>query len=213
MVPDDCTRVVHEDALRIPAGQPNAKVRLLATKRPGPDSAEISGEASRFEKSIPAKGHVGPHQIADGGDLAWHAAVGAADDPVELRREPGRATGFPLRKDLATHPDDGGVLVMVSQAGQPGWVGLCVVVEEGDDAAPSRSNTGVSGIGQPGWPLFEMIVSCRRSSTPAAAPRFWRARRIKAGQWSMTTTICAGRRLWRDAERTARTRRCHRASV
>ena len=145
---DDCTRLVHEDALRIPAGQPNAKIRLLATERPGPDPAEIGGEASRFEEGIPAKGHVGPHQIADGGDLAGHAAVGAADDPVELRREPGRAAGFPLRKDLPSHPDDSGVLVVVAQAGQPGWVGLSIVVEEGDDAAPSRSNTGVSGIGQ-----------------------------------------------------------------
>ena len=150
MVLYDCPRVVQEDVLRIPAGQPNAQIRLLATERPGPDPAQFHGEASRFEKDIPAKGHVGPHQIADGCDLAGHAAVGATDDPVELRREPSRATGFPRRNHLPSHSDDGGVVVMVRQSGQPGWVGLCIVVEEGDDAAPSCSNAGISGIGQTG---------------------------------------------------------------
>ena len=87
--------VVDDLAAGVALADPDREVGLLGAGRDLPDPAQLVAEAAGVEQRLAAEGHVGADQVADRLALARHPRVGAADDPVELGREPARSPASP----------------------------------------------------------------------------------------------------------------------
>jgi len=71
--------------------------------------------------------------------------VAAADDPVEFGWEPGGPLGGPDRPGIAADARHGGVAVVAAEALQPAGLHPRVIVDECDNVARRRLDTGVPG--------------------------------------------------------------------
>ena len=116
---------------------PDAELGLLAARRQRADPADAVVEAAEVGEDLAPERHVGADHVADRA-LAGVAFVGAADDPVELRREPRGSARVPPRHHASADRDHVGTVVGLEQPVEPVVLRDRVVVEEGDDLAASR---------------------------------------------------------------------------
>ena len=121
----------------------------------------VGAKAVQRRKGGPAKRHVGADRIPDRAVTLGHPAVGAADDPVELRREPARAPRLPAGVDPAARAEDVGVRERGRQLLEPvRGRGGGVVVEEGDRAASGRGGPALRAPERPLAKRFGTTVAC-----------------------------------------------------
>ena len=122
---------------------------LLAPRRQRRGAAERVAEAADLVDQRAAHGHVGADEVAHRAGRGAVPDVGAADDPVELGREPGRPTGLETGDDPPADTEDTRVRVRCEQAAGP--AGTCggVVVEERDDRPRRCRDAGVARAGEP----------------------------------------------------------------
>ncbi len=150
-VPDRGGGLVQQHPVRIAPANPQAQFGLLAAERRGADPAEAGREAADIGQHLPAERHVRADEVADLATLAAepaHALVGAADHPVELRREPAWPAFLPVGADQAADPQHLRVSVPVGQPGDPVGVRHRVVVEESHDVTLGTAHPGVARPGQ-----------------------------------------------------------------
>ena len=134
-------------------GQPvlhaDAELGLLAPGGVRPDAADALAEAADLPDHVEPEGHVGPDEVPHRPGPDRRALVRAADDPVELLGEPGRAALGPVRGDASAARHDA-VGVEARQPAQPLRPGDRVVVEERDDVRGGRRHARVAGAGETG---------------------------------------------------------------
>ena len=155
-----------------------------------PPSAELArrhadGEAADRFEGLAADRHVGADRVADRRQPGRQAAVGAAEDPVELGRQPARFGADPVRARGRRRPRSSARRRRRRRApAQPAGLGRRVVVGEGDDRAARRPRRRCCG---------RRPRRARGGSRAPSTPlRCSRAQAASSGLWSMTTTISRG---------------------
>ena len=88
----------------------------------------------------------------------------APDDPEELIRKPSWLPAAPSRQGTASHADDGGIVIVPSEAVQPVRSGFGVVIEEGDDVTRDAASPVFRAPDRPRGPVL-----ARTSTSPNAA--------------------------------------------
>src|SRR5687767_10753917 len=100
-----------EALARPPLHQSNAELRIVA----GVTHLKAAG----FLHERSAEGHVAAPQIANLLTPEHHARMWAANDPIELAREPGRTPHLPHRKRQPTHASDLWIVIGAGQQLKP----------------------------------------------------------------------------------------------
>src|SRR5215469_9779995 len=110
--------------------EPNRKLCLLTASRTVGNTPDRDVKSADFESKLGLHAHARTDRVAHETALGWQANIAAADDPVELAREPIRAATRPSRLHPAPRGDDVTPLVGLDKGRQPPRAGLRVVVEE-----------------------------------------------------------------------------------
>jgi hypothetical protein len=111
------------------ATDPNTELGLISTP-PGAYLAEALAETVHAEKHISVNGHVGADRISNRRYSIWQAAVIAADNPLELLREPPWSSALPAGLNPATDPQDRVVRMRANQLLGPVLARLGIIIKE-----------------------------------------------------------------------------------
>jgi hypothetical protein len=145
-----CTRAEQEPLSGPSLSGPYAQLGFFASKAIASKPSKLAAKtADRFQNRS-TKRRVGTEHIADGLSLGWHAAIRAANDPVEFRRKPWRPSPSPQRLDRPAYSEDGLVLKSTGDLGEPAGSRDRVVVEKRDDVAAGEPNAYIPGVREPG---------------------------------------------------------------
>ena len=145
----DRIRLVPHDPAEL-ARRADAQLGLLAARRLRAGTAEIGAEPADTVEHTPTHRHVRPDEVANRSERRAMSFVRAADDPVELGRQPLRATVLEARDDPPTDTEHILVGVGTEQAHRPIARRFGVVVEERDDITGRDPHTGVTRAGEAG---------------------------------------------------------------
>ena len=165
-------------------------------------SKSQADEAAHGGEGLAANRHVRADQVPQGRDLRGQALVGAAEYPVEVRREPSWTLGLIRRERRSPDGDHGGILVHAEQLRDP--VGCClrIVIHERDDLRVDRLRGRIASRPAPKrrvvpWAAWCAVTSercslCRLGTTvtgvPCAPLHSARARRSSSSLSSMQMT-------------------------
>ena len=135
---------VEDDRPGAARGQPDGQFGLFAAPRTGAHPSHRIIEAPGLERQVGPQAHAGADRIADHADRLRQPPVAAANDPIELRRQPPWPAPRPPRMHAAAGGHDVGGRIRLHQGLQPAWSRLRVIVEEDGDRLRGRLQARVA---------------------------------------------------------------------
>src|SRR5215212_679712 len=142
MVVDKSTRFIKYHFLWEMLGDANTKVRIRTTEWSGTCMADPAIEFDLIENLAP-EGHIGTDKIPYRSRLLRQTSVRAANHPVKLIGEPGRATGGPQRFKHPSDTHDSRVVIARAQHLQPVRRGDCIVVQKCNNVTACHCDAGI----------------------------------------------------------------------
>ena len=148
MVADLRERNMHELGSLDAPSNPDRELGLLAPERQDAKPAHLGVERAELVEDATAERHGRSDEVAHGRDRLRQAGVAAADDPVELGREPPRASFRPDGHGTSAGACHVWIVVLGEQLLEPSGIGLGVVVEKRDHITASHPHPRVARAGK-----------------------------------------------------------------
>jgi hypothetical protein len=123
----------------------NRKLGFLTSQRKNSQPTHLRVEGTDLVKEVAAKRHCGSDEVTDGSDGLGQAGIAAADDPIELGRQPYGPLSRPDGRRSTSRTYHGRIAVLRQQLLEPTGIGLSIIVEEGHDVASRCPHARVAG--------------------------------------------------------------------
>ena len=143
-------RNIEDGRPRAARRQPDGQFGLFAAPRTGAHPSHCIIEAPGLERQAGPQAHAGADRIAYHADRLRQPPVAAANDPIELRRQPTWPAPRPPRMHAAPGGHDVGGRIRLHQGLQPAWPRLRIIVEEDSDRLRCRLQARVARSRQAG---------------------------------------------------------------